>query len=111
MKILDAIMDKFSQNIDELGGAFSDPMDYMAGILDDNEVLALIQDPTDYKAFLANQISRSGASGGGGGSSVGRAKEAKSFYQPASLMPGGGFMNQMPGYLNTDQLILSGLFG
>ncbi len=102
MKILDAIASGLGQRIDAIGGAIQDPIGHIGDILDENEFLALMQDPAEYEKFLTAQI----AQGGGRG----RDSMLQNFYQPAPMVPTGGFMNQMPNYMNTDQLILSGLY-
>ena len=98
MKILDAIVGGLGKRMDTIGEAVKDPMEYMSGILDKNEFLALMQDPEEFEKFLAAQRAKGGES------------MLQNFYQPAAMAPGGGFMNQMPNYMNTDQLILSGLY-
>ena len=77
--------------MDKIGGAFTDPMGYLGDILDENEMLALMQDPEQFERFMAQRM-------------------VQSSYQRVPMVPTGGFMNQMPNYMNTDQLILSGLY-
>ena len=101
MLILDAISQGFGNQMDKLGGALSDPMSYMADILDDNEILAMMQDPKEYEKYLAQR--------------VGSGKKRKNMmptgnYSDVPMAPVGGFIRNNPNFMNTDQLILSGIY-
>ncbi len=83
------------------GEALRDPRSHLQSILDENEILAMMQDPEMYERFLAQQMAKRDDSAMSGIPDI-------PGYQSVG-MPGGGFVRNNPAYMNTNQLILSGM--
>lgn len=105
MKILDAIIGGIGDRIGQIGDNFMDPMGMIDNAINSNEVLALMQDPKNFEQFMMNQMKNKGR-----GKSRSNQIPQLGLINPQPVMEG-GFMNQMPNYLNTDQLILGSLLG
>tara|TARA_Y100001973_G_C5169136_1_gene317966 strand:+ start:142 stop:471 length:330 start_codon:yes stop_codon:yes gene_type:complete len=109
MKILDAIIGGIGDRMGQIGDNLMDPMGMIGDAINDNEFLALMQDPKNFEQFMLNQINDP--------QNKVRRRNRRSNQIPQlgmnSQMPAmqGGFINQMPNYLNTDQLILGSLLG
>ena len=105
MKILDAIIGGIGDRIEQIGDNFMDPMGMIDNAINSNEVLALMQDPKNFEQFMMNQMKNKGR-----GKSRSNQIPQLGLINPQPAMQG-GFINQMPNYLNTDQLILGSLLG
>ena len=109
MKILDAIIGGIGDRMGQIGDNLMDPMGMIDNAINSNEVLALMQDPKNFEQFMLNQINDP--------QNKMRRRNRRSNQIPQLgmnlQMPAmqGGFINQMPNYLNTDQLILGSLLG
>ena len=56
MKILDAIIGGIGDRIGQIGDNFMDPMGMIDNAINNNEVLALMQDPKNFEQFMMNQM-------------------------------------------------------
>ncbi len=101
MKILDMIADGVGGAIDTTTDLVTDPIGVLQGAYDDSVLKALMQDPENFNRYLL-ELAKEGKSIGTG------MRPVSSSYQPVPLLPTGGFMRDMPNFMNTDQLVLSG---
>ena len=87
-----------ASGLEALGGMASNPLSALGGSLEG--ITALFDDPENFQKYLEQRPSQ------GSGSNF-----AAVPYTQASvpMAPTGGFINQNPNYLNTEQLILRGL--
>ena len=87
-----------ASGLEALGGIASNPLSALGGSLEG--ITALFDDPENFQKYLEQRPSQ------GSGSNF-----VPVHYTQASvpMAPTGGFINQNPNYLNTEQLILRGL--
>jgi len=87
-----------ASGLEALGGIASNPLSALGGSLEG--ITALFDDPENFQKYLEQRPSQ------GSGSNF-----VPVPYTQASvpMAPTGGFINQNPNYLNTEQLILRGL--
>lgn len=106
MKILDAIIGGIGDRMGQIGDNLMDPMGMIGDAINDNEFLALMQDPKNFEQFMLNQMNDPQ-------NKVRRSNQIPElgFTNPQMPAMQGRFINQIPNYLNTDQLILGSLFG
>ncbi len=109
MKILEAIIEGVGNSLQNtasnLGDIASDPMSYLGDVFDNSGIKQLFSDPEEYKKFIEQMIRNAPANSMSSGGFV-----ATPYTQAAvPMVPMGGFINENPNYMNTDQLILRGL--
>lgn len=101
MKILDAIADGVGGAIDQTMGIVGDPIGHLKGVYDNSAIKAIMQDPANFQQYLM-ELEKQGKSIDASMPPV------PSFYQDVPGAPTGGFMRDMPNYMNTSQRILAG---
>lgn len=85
--------------------AVSDPMSVFSATTGLDHLKALTKSPEEYKKFLADNPSALS------GRAAPLPAMPDSFFQPVPFAPTGGFVNQMPNYLNNAQQSLRGPYG
>ena len=103
--VLDGLKDEAIGVGEGIGSAVNDPMSFMSSVSGFDHIKALTQSPEEYRKFLAenpDELSRF--------SQPAQPMPALQF-QSAPMAPTGGFINQMPNYLNHAQQSLRGPYG
>lgn len=109
MKILEAIIggvgDSLQNTASNLGDIVSDPVSYLGDVFNNSGIKQLFSDPEEYAKFIEQMIRNAPANSRSSGGFA-----PTPYTQAAGPMaPMGGFVNQNPNFMNTDQLILRGL--
>jgi|SRR5210317_1637326 hypothetical protein len=106
--VLDGLKDEAIGAGEDIGSAVNDPMSFMSSVSGFDHIKALTQSPEDYKKFLAenpDEVSRFATP----------AAQLQPMplgqFQSVPMAPTGGFVNQMPNYLNHAQQSLRGPYG
>ena len=99
-----ALASTLENTIGDVANLVDDPMAAIGKTLQDSDLFELAQSPEKY---AADQLAKIGQ--GGGGPSAMPTPQLGPLPRPNFSIGTGGFINQNPNFLNTDQLILSRL--
>ena len=103
--VLDGLKDGAIGAGEDIGSAVNDPMSFLSSMSGFDHIKALTQSPEEYRKFLAenpDELSRF--------SQPAQPMPALQFHS-APMAPTGGFVSQMPNYLNNAQQSLRGPYG
>ena len=101
MKILDAIADGIGGAFNQTATIASDPLGHLKGVFDDSVIKAIMQDPANFQEYLM-ELEKQGKSIDASMPPI------PSSYQPVPMAQTGGFIRDMPTFMNNSQRILAG---